>query len=268
MGKAFARSSLLMPRYARAFSQIERYCMFVGYPRSGHTLVGSLLSAHPECVISHELDVLWYLQRGLSRSQLFTLILDRDRRFKDEGHRWTGFNYSVEGLWQGQFQRLRVIGDKKGGASSLSLERNPELLSRLRKTVRVPIRVIHVVRDPYDNISTMVRRGYPNIDSAIPSYFRRCETIHGLVCTGRLRDDEYFEMHLDDLTADPKYQLRVLCGFLGLDAPDDFLSAAADRVFSAPRRSRTDVPWSPREEAEVAARARRYPFLTRYAFDS
>ena len=37
---------------------VEAFCIFIGYPRSGHSLLGSLLDAHPEMVIAHELDVL------------------------------------------------------------------------------------------------------------------------------------------------------------------------------------------------------------------
>jgi phage terminase large subunit-like protein len=40
------------------FHDVGVFCIFIGYPRSGHSLVGSLLNAHPEVIISHELDVL------------------------------------------------------------------------------------------------------------------------------------------------------------------------------------------------------------------
>src|SRR5688572_9593174 len=74
----------------RALADVRGYCMFVGYPRSGHSLVGSLLNAHPNVVIAHELDALKYVERGVSRGGLFSLILRRDRRFAEMGRRWTG----------------------------------------------------------------------------------------------------------------------------------------------------------------------------------
>ncbi|MFW6087995.1 MAG: sulfotransferase, partial [Myxococcota bacterium] len=130
--KAFVRSLYLVPRYRQDFAQVEAFCLFIGYPRSGHSLIGSLLTGHPECVISHELNALAYVRRGFRREQLFALILDRDQWFSHQGREWTGFDYSVEGLWQGHHDRLRVIGDKKGGASTLLLERDPTLLHALR----------------------------------------------------------------------------------------------------------------------------------------
>ena len=47
------------------FETIQLYCMFVGYPRSGHSLVGAMFDAHPDIVIAHELDALRYLKAGV-----------------------------------------------------------------------------------------------------------------------------------------------------------------------------------------------------------
>ena len=34
--------------------------MFIGYPRSSHSLVGAILGAHPEIIIPHQYDVIKY----------------------------------------------------------------------------------------------------------------------------------------------------------------------------------------------------------------
>ena len=59
------------------FKDVDTYCMFLGYPRSGHSLVGSLIDAHQEAIIAHELDALLFLQNGFSKFQLFYLILGK-----------------------------------------------------------------------------------------------------------------------------------------------------------------------------------------------
>src|SRR5687767_7508658 len=53
-------------------ARVSSYVFFVGYPRSGHSLVGSLLDAHPDMAIAHEMDALRFV-RGYSRNQLFHL---------------------------------------------------------------------------------------------------------------------------------------------------------------------------------------------------
>jgi len=47
---------------AALFDKVRTYVMFVGYPRSGHSLIGSLLDAHPNVVIAHEMDALQFVQ--------------------------------------------------------------------------------------------------------------------------------------------------------------------------------------------------------------
>ena len=58
------------------------------------------------------------------------------------------------------FCSLKVIGDKKGGHTSKVLI-NPNNMHRLEvlsQLVQVPMKFIHVVRNPFDNISTMTLR--------------------------------------------------------------------------------------------------------------
>ena len=49
---------------AADFEKLQAYCMFIGYPRSGHSLVGSLLDAHPNIIIAHELNALQFVVAG------------------------------------------------------------------------------------------------------------------------------------------------------------------------------------------------------------
>ena len=51
--------------------------VFIGYPRSGHSLIGSLLDAHPEVIVSDEYNVvenwkkLGSLPKGTKEYKLF-----------------------------------------------------------------------------------------------------------------------------------------------------------------------------------------------------
>src|SRR5512143_1721936 len=58
-------------RYAGEFLRVERFCLFVGYPRSGHSLVGAFLNAHRHAVVSHELNVGPLVLAGISRDALY-----------------------------------------------------------------------------------------------------------------------------------------------------------------------------------------------------
>jgi hypothetical protein len=60
LAKVFPRSLYRGSRDRRMFEQIEA-CLFIGYPRSGHSLIGSLIDAHPHAALGHELDLLKYV---------------------------------------------------------------------------------------------------------------------------------------------------------------------------------------------------------------
>ncbi|MHA1398649.1 MAG: hypothetical protein ACTSSF_13240, partial [Candidatus Heimdallarchaeaceae archaeon] len=154
----------------RHFKNIEKYVMFIGYPRSGHSIFGSLLDAHPNIIISHEQNVLFYLKYHFSKNQLFSLILKNSRDFTKHGRKWEEYVYSVPNQWQGKFTQLKAIGDKKGGISSVMLQDNPFLIEKLQKRIRKKIYFIHVIRNPFDNITTMSLKHKITLETAIQNY--------------------------------------------------------------------------------------------------
>ncbi len=183
------------------FSHVESFLAFAGFPRSGHTLIGSLITAHPDAVVAHELNALRYLQRRFDRRSLYGLIMYNDRAFAASGSQWTGFDYAVNGQWQGRYRDLRLIGDKKGGGTALLLHRKPQLLARLRRTVGVPLRFVVVTRHPLDNIARMAvtARG---LEESITSYFERADAVEWL-----LGEADCFVLRHEDFVESPAQHL-------------------------------------------------------------
>lgn len=245
------------------FQSVKAYCLFVGYPRSGHSLFGSLIDAHPEAVIAHELDALRYLQAGFTRSQVYSLILGNARRHGDR--REHVYDYTVAGQWQGRHRQIAVIGDKKGGRSTRRLAQQPGLLDRLNRAVGVPVRFVHVVRNPFDNIATILARTMPEqgLGAAIAEYLRLCHTVDQL---RRRAPAAFLDVRLESLVADPHAVVGRVCAFLGLDASAGYLDACAAIVFPSPRRTRLDAPWTPELRAEVERAVDDHDFLHGYTF--
>jgi len=252
-------------RLRRTVAHVERFCFFIGYARSGSTLVGSLLNAHPEIVIAHELDALGQIERGLDRTTLFSMLLGQERRFGEMGRQWTDYDYTVPGQSQGTFERLRVIGDKRAGKSTHRLAANPGLLEQVRRVVGVPVRVVHVVRNPFDNVATMARRGQGDLAPAIENYRLLSAKVDEI--RARLAPDELFDVRYEALADQPEKLLVELCEFLEVPAPDGYAEGCASVVKRSASHSRDQLSWSAAERREIERLIEERPVLAGYSFE-
>lgn len=257
-----AWSAWLARRLRDDFARVERFCLFIGYPRSGHSIVGTMLEAHPDAVIAHELDAPPLILGGIGRDRLYARIVARARWFHLRGSR-TNYDYRVPGQWQGRFRTLRVIGDKRGGAVTRALGEHPDLLERTRALAGVPLRLIHVVRDPLDNVAAIARWHAMTLADAADYYFLHCETLER---RGALwSDDELITVRHEDFVRDPEGTLRALCAFLDLAPEPGWLASCRSVVFPEPTRSGRRTEWPDRLAASIAERARRHAHLASYA---
>jgi hypothetical protein len=242
------------------------FVQFVGHPRSGHSLVGALLDAHRHIVVAHELDVLRYVEADFDRDRLVAIILRHQQAHVAGGHAsGSGYNYAVPGQWQGRYARLLAVGDKKGGRSTLRLGQRPRLLDDLAAAVAVPVKVVHVVRNPFDNIATMCRRA-PRLPMThhVDTYFALAATVDTV--EARVDAADFHRVRHEDMVADVPGELGALCRFLGVDPGADpgYLAACAAIVNPAPNRSRDLVTWPAGMLDDIAARAKAHDWLAGY----
>jgi hypothetical protein len=259
----YVASALGGYRRRAEFDSLRAYTMFVGHPRSGHSLVGALLDAHPDVVLAHELDALGYLEHGFRRSQLLSLLVDQARRDAASGRVEGRYAYAVPGQWQGRWRRIEVIGDKKGAQSTRRLAAHPDLLDRMEAEMQVPVTVIQVVRNPFDNIATIWRRDQRPLDQHIDAYFAMWDTVEQV--RRRLAPERFLRLRHEELVADPPAVLSGLCAGLDLELPPGYVDACAGIVFPTPRRTVDDAPWTPTQLDRVAARVAELDALAGYA---
>lgn len=264
----------LLHRWSSAVGPIPRedapsiFVLFVGYPRSGHSLVGSLLDAHPEIAIAHELDVMRFMFGGFGRNKILTLLRENATRLARVGRRWGPYDYRVSGQWQGRTRRLRVIGDKKGGATTTRIAANPASLDRLIDHIALPVRAIHVVRHPLDNVASIARRHYPDAVDPTAMAIRRFSGLAraNAAIVGRL-GDRIITVRLEDLIAAPAPTMQRLASFVGVTAGNDWLAAAGAIVKAPARRSRDRTDWLDEHRADIGALIQAIDFLRGYTLD-
>lgn len=253
----------------RQYGDLQAFCLFIGYPRSGHTLVGALLDAHPDIVIAQGANALrLVVVEGASRSRLYETLLENSRREAAGGRRGSGYSYVVDGQWQGRVRTLRVIGDKTGKKTAGWLSRDPSALAKLRRTVHLPLRFVHVTRNPYDTIArmTLITRGGAaehSLGSATSAYARLARLTAGLI-----EEERYpvYTIRHESIVAAPHMELQQLCGFLGVDADDSYLDACAGILFPSPRRTRELIEWPADAKKEVEQIIARHSFLHGYSW--
>ena len=149
----------LLKRFGAATSTLRSYIMFVATANSGHSLIGSLLDAHPYMIVSNEADALgWWYQALISqkrpppRSEMFHYLYENSLKCALYSRWQHGHNYTVPHQANGLFPHgeLLAIGDKKGGTTIghlKSWEHAGILEKQWRQWeayVALPITVIHV----------------------------------------------------------------------------------------------------------------------------
>lgn len=263
----FWQLSLQSRPYLADLAHIQNYALFIGHGRSSHSLVAALLNAHPNAVMADELDSLGYVAEGISRPQLYTLIIKSAARHAQKGNRkgdlrGRGYSYQVAGQWQGNYQQLQVIGE--ASLATAYFHNNLPLLQKLEGLVQVPVKAIQVVRNPYDGITRLSKVSQISIDLATEHYFWVCERVKQF--------REWFPagnillIRNEELIANPQATLQRLTTFFHLPLPADYATACAAILFKKPNQARHELTWSAEAIANVAKRIPHYDFLAGYHY--
>ncbi len=249
------------------FSQVDHVCLFIGHVKSGGSLLGALLDAHPDALVSDEADVLRYVKAGFRRDQIFHILEKGSRREAMKGRvtarRLDPYSLAVPGLYQGRAEHVRVIGDVRAGPTTRQLGTRPELLADLERTIApTTLRFIHVVRNPFDPISAMVRRGRRTFENAIQDYADQCQRV--VAIRDEVAPGAVHTMRYESFTADPVAELGSICRFLDLQATTAYLETCASIVVDDRPGERTSVDWTDSDVDAVEALIAETPFLESY----
>lgn len=252
------------------FGSLKYFCMFIGYPYSGHSLVGAIIDAHPNAAISHELHVGKLLKKGFSKERIFSMIMLNSIKFAQEGRTWNNYSYAIPGGWNGRFSNLEIIGDKKGGKSSKFFSKKTEIFDAVGDSFGLPVKYIHVMRNPYDMISTLFRKtqnpGTDSIRIAIDKFLIRIERTHKI--RKSINGADWHDMYHEQVLAKPEESITSLFKFLELDVPEGFIENCRKVIYPSPHKSRFDIAWTEEDIAFVANELTRFEHFSCYSYHS
>lgn len=140
----------------KVLDSVQYLLLFVGIGRSGSSIVGSLIDAHPNAVIANQYQLLHsFIAKPTlhsTKKQIFSRLVGFALKQARQKERNFGKGYSLA-VGNGskhidEFTRLTVIGDKGAGMFPGLYVADHEGLfeeySRLNETVGVPIKVVQV----------------------------------------------------------------------------------------------------------------------------
>ena len=284
-------------------NHVEKFLFFIGYPRSGHSMIGSVLDAHPNVVIANEYKIFPKCVSELHKDPNTTILNNKTTLFNDLYRNsflsskcgWRsamktskGYNFAIPAQWQGKFSHLRVIGDKSGGytSSALQYESGVECLRRISSEIGVPVVAVHVVRNPFDMIATAVLYELANVTHTKASdilqrklYPDLCVVLDVInMCFESARIVEEFskhfsviEIHIEDYIRDPKSSIRQMCKVLGLPCPQDYIQECHDKAYKSVSRSRDLIEWTDSPVSLISMVRKsiaQFPFFHGYTFEN
>lgn len=256
---------------------LKYYVSFIGWGRSGNSLVGALLDFHPNVYIKNEFSPIQ--ERFETQEQIFNTIVKKlgIKRRKGTLQSWGGFNHArFKDMYSGV---PLVLGNKKGGFTSNAMHKNPLHLPSGRvlnpcwgvfekiydEVIKIPVKWIHVQRNPYDNISRIHLKGDWDPDEAITVYFWQAESVKKLVEDVK-RDS--ISVKLEDIIENTQKEVRSMCEHLEVPINIKHLEHCRSVVWKKPRKSRELVKWWTKERIKrVEDEMKKYPFMEGYSFN-
>ena len=254
------------------FDTLKYFCVFIGYPRSGHSLVGSIIDAHPNACITHEMDVVAKYNQFKNNENLFNEMIAMSKQQAISGRQSYGYQYAYIDLFQGESNEISIIGDKKGSGTTQLLIKNENALTQLEQFVRLPLKIIHVTRNPFDIITT--KASYKNgqivpIDSQ--GILKSIEIIkEEAIMNQKLIDSlkyDIFSFSHEKIISNTNEVLLKLFNFLELKIDSTFIDKIRSKIYTKSNNSRNKYNWSSAEINLVRNQILQLPIFSEYTYE-
>ena len=279
--------------------RVKLFVLFIGHTHSSHSIVASVLDSHPHMIVSHEsgiIPALIHTPSSATKQYVYDCIWTSSYRAAHGGKRsgdGKGYTLVVDKEWQATYDTyVDIIGDDQAHVIPSSLLHNKEkvqdMLKRLPSLVGIPIKLFHVIRNPYDNIATDVlyrtfkadRHQVLNaknsnvsvavnpevVDASSHHYFHLYE---GVEYVKKEYKFDTMTIHIRDFIANPKSEIAKMCEFLRVVCSEDYIKKCSEKIFSKESKTRYKITWTNEQIKNIRSFTQRFDSLKRYEdFDS
>jgi len=203
------------------------------------------------------------VQKNFDRDKIFRKIVRNSKYYAKINRRWNNYSYQIPNQWQGKCKNVYILGDKKPAGMTGVVASDDNLIPKLRKVMKIPLKFIHIVRNPYNNITTQARVKRKSIVSSTRWYFTYCDYLMRM--RKNIDTDELLVMKHEDMVCSFGESLLGLCDFLGISCPDDYVKDCRSIVFGSPKVRFDRRKWSDEAIQQVSEKMVEYDFLQEYS---
>ena len=301
---------LIQPKkdlWEKSFDNVRVILLTIGFSGSGSSLLGYLLTAHPNMVVADQpairsgepvaLDINDI--NGISKkkndlyladlNKIFNVILGvdyirwlavKERRENNnilftQGTRQKRY-ILVPNQYQGRFEILKVLGIKCSDKTTKYLSSKPQFTTFQKRLEErgICLKLILTVRNPYDMIGNKTGKWNKYEDSLQKpitkdaiSYVEE-RSKESIKLLKQVDPQDIFVSRHEKMVADPRLQLTKICEFAQLSVSPDYLDSCASCVHEKPHRRRFKFEWAPKQKQEVASLIEQYDFFSGYDWES
>ena len=295
-----SNGSRLVPLSESEVDGVEKFVLFIGHTRSGHSIISAMMDAHPNIVIANEYHVLRACvletpSKMQSKVALFNGLYKNSyyssKHGRSEGNKWKdprGYNLHVNTPWQGSFSQLRVIGDKDDALFTKYPLKTTMCFNMLKERINIPIVILHVVRNPFDMIATILalKHGVPNtrqkllegvklrltreeiMKVATRAVFLKAEAFIQAITSEVMQDLVVVEIHSENFIKHPREHIHKICEALNVPCSVEYVEACSEKAFRNISKSRQIIEWDDNVVESILKRTKTYPFFSAYTLDN
>ena len=278
---------------------VNKFVFFIGYPRSGHSFISSILDAHPNIVIATEyvlndrcraahdagiLLKLFWNKLSVFNHLYKSSFVSSKCGWRSDANTSKGYNLNIEGQWQGSFSQLRIIGDGAAGLTSSGIIHHSGMkcVREMVDTLDIAVTGIHVVRNPYDMIATAMLyksssvRGekvqqtkvQPNLIEQMEPVITVFEDASAVLLVKTTTTIDVLDIHIEDFIQDPKTAVTRLCSVLDVPCPQDYIESCYKKSYKNVVRTRDRIEWNLDVMKYISQQINKYSFFQGYSFQN
>lgn len=244
---------------------LKGFVSFLSFSGNGHSLISSLIDAHKNAIVSREKLVLMRLyNEKLDRAGALRNILRGSSSYtlRNRPHKGSGTSHLVPNQFNGRADPLHIIGDKHGNGTSSYLATKPNFLQDVTKKLGLPIKFIHIYRNPYNVIAHMTKFSKFSTRSSANKVIYRYHVVDKAI---KLSISSVLSIKFESLINRPKLTLKQIIEFLDLPVYECYLRNCASIIKPILLSEHNEVSWEGVDMDKIKSLCHSIPYLNSYA---